>query len=378
MNRINAKKLKSQLSYSNYLDIFKALDIPMHTQGDKYDVLYTACHNKNGYDGSPKLLFYKDSKMFQCLTDCASTFDIIELVKKRLIVSGKKKNCSFVDAVNTILDITKLDRNKVSRLTKANANICNWEDSLEKFVRFRQGDLSEGLLKYDKNILYGLTCDQIYPQEWIDEGISIETMEKYQIGFYNHGDYVCTTIPCFDKEGNLIGIRVRHWNEEQIDQGKYRPLTLLNATTYKFPTNNVFFGINWNWSEIERTGSVTLVESEKAVMRADTMFKEKSTVLGLYGSQIGIRRRNALIKMGVKEVTLALDSDFHEIGDNKEFNTFVDKITGLVKLFDGYATVYVMYNNIGLPGDMAYKCSPFDFSEDIFHELWENRELMSK
>ena len=66
MTKINTKRLKANLSYSDYQKILKALGIPFHSQGKNYDTLYTACHNKNPYDGSPKLLFYKDKGIFQC------------------------------------------------------------------------------------------------------------------------------------------------------------------------------------------------------------------------------------------------------------------------------------------------------------------------
>ena len=163
----------------------------------------------------------------------------------------------------------------------------------------------------------------IYPQEWLNEGISKSTMEKYGIGYYPR--LQATTIPCFNNTGDLIGIRCRHWLPEEIDNGKYRPLQLLNGTTYKFPTNNVFYGENYNKPEIQRTGHVILVEGEKSVLKADTWWHEKSNVLALYGSNLGLKRMRNLVRMGVNHVTLALDSDFHEYGDN-DYIDFEGKI----------------------------------------------------
>ena len=196
-------------------------------------------------------------------------------------------------------------------------------------------------------------------------------MEKYGIGYYERTQ--STTIPCFNAEGELIGIRVRNWNPEDVEEGrKYIPLMLLDGTTFKFPTNNVFFGINWNAPEISRTGHVILVEGEKSVLKADTWWGEKSNVLALYGSQIGAIRRNQLIKLGVNHVTLALDSDYHEFGD-ADYDKFEQKMLNLGKMFKGYAEVDIVYNNIGLD---AYKCSPFDFDEATWNKLWENREYI--
>ena len=359
MEKINTKRLKASLTSSDYDKIFKALDIPIYTRGIKYDTLYTGCHHKHATDGSPKLLFYHDIGIFQCLTQCSASFDIIGLVQRRLNVLGQ--SASFIDSIQFILDTTGRSIDDVKRVSKP--NVINWQDGLEKFIRFRQGETS--LPIYSKEILYQLSNK--LPKEWIDEGISRETMKKYHIGYYDYGQ--CTTIPCFDKDGNLCGIRVRHWRPEEIENGKYRPLMLLDGTMYNFPTNDVFYGMNFNWAEIERTGIVTLVEGEKSVLKADSWYGEHSNVLALYGSQLGIKRRNQLLKMGFKEVNLALDSDYHKIGDEDYFK-FEDKMKRLYKMFSGFADVYVIYNNLGLDG---YKCSPFDFDKSTYEKLYENR-----
>ena len=162
-------------------------------------------------------------------------------------------------------------------------------------------------------------------------------------------------------------------SDEQVAMGKYRPIQLLDGTIYKFPTNNVFYGINFNKPQIEQTGTVILVEGEKSVLKADTFWGEKSNVLALYGSQIGSLRRNQLIKMGVSKVILALDSDYHEVGD-EDYQAFEKKMLNLAKIFKGYCEVEIIYNNIGL--DNAYKCSPFDFDIDTFNQLYEAREII--
>lgn len=363
--KVNTKRLKASLTPKDYEAIFEALSIPIFSKGEKYWSLYTGCHHKNPYDGSPKLLYYPSTGMLQCLTQCSCSMDIIGLVQRRLSVQKSETPATFMSAVKFILEVTGGSLDSVRRIS--NKNICNWQDGLEKFVRFRQTGTE--LKLYNRSIVSQLQHDHIYPQEWIDEGISLETMHKYQIGYYARTQ--ATTIPCFTKDGELCGIRVRNWNPELVESGnKYMPLVLLNNQMFNFPTNAVFYGINYVWPEIERTGVVTLVEGEKSVMKADTWFGEKSNVLALYGSQIGVQRRNQLIQLGVKEVNLALDSDFHSIGDD-EYKKFEAKIIQLGKLFKGYANVNVIYNNLGLDG---YKYSPFDFDRETYERLYEARE----
>lgn len=361
-NQINTRTLKSKLTTSDHEKLFKALNIPIYTKSHKYWTLYTACHNRNPFAGSPKLLYYFDTGIFQCLTGCSASFDIITLVQKRLKLLSKP--CSFHDAINFIIEVTGLEIDTVKRINTP--HVCDWS-GLEKFVRFRS--TGSPLKPYDKSILDQL--DHSVPQQWLDEGISIDTMTKYQIGYYERNQ--ATTIPCFNRAGELVGVRCRHWLPNEIEIGKYRPLSLLDGTTYKFPTNNVFFGINWNWGEIERVGHVILVEGEKSVLKADSWWGEKSNVLALYGSNLGLQRRNQLIKLGVDHVTIAIDSDFHEIGD-EEYDKFEKKVLVLAKLFKGYATVDTIYNNIELSN--AYKASPFDFDESTYNLMWDNREVV--
>ena len=362
MAKVDVKKLKKMLTLSHYDTILRELGIPIFSKSNTEWRCFSGDRHKNPYDGSPSLIFYPDTKIFQGYS-AGRAYDAISLVQTRLNLLGQ--TCSFLDACNWILEKTGLDPTKIAK-PLTNTHVCDWS-GLEKFVRFRS--TGSTLEPYDKSILDQL--NHSVPQQWLDEGISIDTMTKYQIGYYERNQ--ATTIPCFNRAGELVGIRCRHWLPNEIEIGKYRPLSLLDGTTYKFPTNNVFFGINWNWSEIERVGHVILVEGEKSVLKADSWWGEKSNVLALYGSNLGLQRRNQLIKLGVNHVTIAIDSDFHKIGD-EEYDKFEKKVLALARLFKGYATVDVIYNNIELSN--AYKASPFDFNESTYNLMWDNREVV--
>lgn len=358
---INAKKLKSILTLFDYETIEKSLGLREFSHNEYQTIFYNADKYKDPIKQTPKLYRYNDTKNYISYTKSCS-YDIIGLVQAIKTTNGEV--CSFIDAVNYILTTTGLDPTACKRLTKK--KVYDWEEELGKYLKIKRGE--NCLQIYDKSILHQLY--PIYPQEWINEGISIDTMEKYGIGYYPR--LQATTIPCFNNIGELIGIRCRHWLTEEINNGKYRPLQLLDGTIYKFPTNNIFYGENYNRPEIERTGHVILVEGEKSVLKADTWWNERSDVLALYGSNIGLKRVRDLVKMGVNQVTLALDSDFHEIGDD-DYKLFEQKMIKIGKMFQGYCNVDIVYNNIGLDW---YKCSPFDGEEDVWNEMWENREVI--
>ena len=363
-NRINVRTLKSKLTLEDHKKVMKALDIPALSENKSEIIYFSGDKNINALQGSPKLYFYKDTGIYVGYTS-ATTYDIISLTQRRL--SLLKQPCAFMDAINFILSVTGKELDSVQRINKP--HICNWEDGLGKFIRHRRGEAC--LEPYDDSILSAL--DDIYYQGWIDEGISIDTMMKYEIKWYPRCNQI--VLPCRDRLGQLIGIRVRNLDPDRIDYAKYQPLTLLDGTDYRFNTNDTFYGISHNWANIEQTGKVILVEGEKSVLKGEEFFGRDNNVLALYGSHIGTVKRNTLIKMGVKEVVLALDSDFHEASqDDRGYVDFERKILNLAKLFKGYAEVQVMYNNIGAT-DM-YKASPFDFDKARFDELWKNRIIL--
>lgn len=362
--KVDVKKLKNQLSLAMYEQIFKALNIPIFSQGKDKWVLYTACHNLNAIQtGSPKLYFFLDSKIFTCFTQCAHSFDIIELVRKRLTLM--KQPDSFIDAINTILSITGLSPNAISRINDKK-NIYDWQSDLERFIRFKR--TGTDLPTYDQSILTQLT--KSYPLQWLEEGISVETMEKYQIGYYERLNQI--TIPVFDNFGNLVGIRVRNQRPDLIEQAKYLPLIMLDGNCYKFNTNSIWYGLNYNQCEIERTGTVMIGESEKFVMRLDSIYKEKNTAVGMFGNTMSTQKRNQLIKLGVNQVIYVPDCDF--IGkDEQAYNEWEKKIIAFGKQWEGYAKVDVVWDDGSLLGA---KDNATDKGDDVWFELLDKRESL--
>ena len=290
------------------------------------------------------------------------SYDIISLVQTRLALL--KQPCSFLDACQFILDTTNINPDSISRVKKE-GHVYDWSN-LERFIRVRK--YGNQLSEYNRNIID--TLPPLYPQAWIDEGISEETMDKYQIRYYERCNQ--TVIPCFDDEARLVGVRVRNWDKDRVEQAKYMPLVTLDGQCYKFNTNQVFYGINYNKPEIERTGKVIIVESEKAVMKLDTYMGRHNIALGMYGSNLGIQRRNQLLKMGVNTVSYVVDNDF--IGQDDEFfEQWREKIQHFIKLWDGFCRVEIVWDNLGLLGP---KENATDRTKEVWEQLWENREII--
>ena len=361
MGKIDVKKLKRALTLAHYDMIIQRLGIPIFSKSNSEWRLWTGDKNVNPLEGSPKLIFYPDSHIFMGYT-AGRSYDIISLVQTRLALL--KQPCSFLDACQFIIDTTNINPDSISRVKKE-GHVYDWSN-LERFVRVRK--YGNQLSEYNRNIID--TLPPLYPQAWIDEGISEETMDKYQIRYYERCNQ--TVIPCFDDEARLVGVRVRNWDKDRVEQAKYMPLVTLDGQCYKFNTNQVFYGINYNKPEIERTGKVIIVESEKAVMKLDTYMGRHNIALGMYGSNLGIQRRNQLLKMGVNTVSYVVDNDF--IGqDDAFFEQWREKIQHFIKLWDGFCRVEIVWDNLGLLGP---KENATDRTKEVWEQLWENREII--
>ena len=361
MGKIDVKKLKKSLSLAHHKQIMQALGIPSYSENSTQIVYYTGDKNVDSYKGSPKLYFYKDTSIYVGMT-AGRSYDIISLVQTRLALL--KQPCSFLDACQFILNTTNINPDSISRIKK-DGHIYDWS-SLEKFVKIRK--YGSALKEYPRTIID--TLPAYFPVSWYDEGISECTMEKYQIRYYERCNQ--TVIPCFDEEARLIGVRIRNWDEDKVAEAKYMPLITLDGTCYKFNTNQVFYGINYNKPEIERTGKVIIVESEKAVMKLDTYMGRHNIALGMYGSNLGIQRRNQLLKMGVNTVSYVVDNDF--IGqDDAFFEQWREKIQHFIKLWDGFCRVEIVWDNLGLLGP---KENATDRTKEVWEQLWENREII--
>ena len=361
MGKIDVKKLKRALTLAHYDMIIQRLGIPIFSKSNSEWRLWTGDKNVNPLEGSPKLIFYPDSHIFMGYT-AGRSYDIISLTQTRLALL--KQPCSFLDACQFILDTTNINPDSISRVKKE-GHVYDWSN-LERFIRVRK--YGNQLSEYNRNIID--TLPPLYPQAWIDEGISEETMDKYQIRYYERCNQ--TVIPCFDDEARLVGVRVRNWDKDRVEQAKYMPLVTLDGQCYKFNTNQVFYGINYNKPEIERTGKVIIVESEKAVMKLDTYMGRHNIALGMYGSNLGIQRRNQLLKMGVNTVSYVVDNDF--IGqDDAFFEQWREKIQHFIKLWDGFCRVEIVWDNLGLLGP---KENATDRTKEVWEQLWENREII--
>ena len=300
------------------------------------------CHGGDNYT----LVYYNDTHMFNCLT-CCGFMDIFTLVQKVL-------GCDFNEAIKFLaekLNITYVgERRGIKKSVDYEVKQCL--QLLEQF-----SDTIRPVVTPIQNMsLLNYFDDKTFYQGWIDEGISIETMQKFGIRWYELDKYII--IPCKDMDGEVIGVRRRALN----DTPKYMPL-IKNEFDYSFSTGAVLYGLYENKEIISRTNKAVIFEGEKSVMKADTMFKGKCPAVATYGSHITVNQIALLQQLNVQKVILAYDYD--DNGEEEKFKRIQERLNNYGINCDYLFPDYEWY--------LDTHDAPIDKGKEVFMKLYKNR-----
>lgn len=335
-------------------------------EDDKYWISDTVCHCGNKH----KLYFYKESKNFYCYTNCGS-MDIIEVVKNHF----EYEDDEFYKCIDYICKITKINVEKIGFGTQSRQTVISDFDFIRRYKKINSNKNIENKSTIDNIRVYDEDVFKIfqplYYKGWIEEGISISSMIKYEIAYSVVNQQII--IPHRNIANQLIGIRVRNLRLEDVEvYGKYTPYKR-GSEYYNHPLGNNLYGLNVNLDGIKRKQKIMLVEAEKSVLQADTMFRENNFTLALCGSNLTDTQREILISLvcenNIREVVFALDKQYKNT-DSKEYEEWIKKIKKLIGNLPTYVTTSVMLDNESI---LNYKDSPTDRGYDTFMKLYEGR-----
>ena len=253
---------------------------------------------------SYKMYYYYETHMFHDYK-LGESFDIFELVIRAKELDDEKYNA--YQAAKYICNTLGIEVYEIDDIQQS----YNYMKDIGSYLNIGKEQPKAELKIYPKEILEQFP--RVYHQSWIDDGISIETMKKYNIHYYAEENEII--IPCYDMDGNLIGIRMR--NVDPNINVKYMPFSLMNGRTFKFPTSRVLYGLNHTADNIQRLKKVMIFESEKSVLQCETILKDNNIAVGLYGSSFHEEQRDILLKLGINEAIICVDFDYDTIGNNK-------------------------------------------------------------
>ena len=351
--------LYEKLTTQDYHNIMRKLGATYN--GSRFN---TICHNVDG--GKYNLAFNEDDKYFTCFSECGCSYSLLSLVKKRRELLGEP--CSIYRSMKWICEQVGIAFNFKEEVKEVNNNIYNWQNLL----RYTKEHKSSENKIYSNSILTELE-DCVY-LPWIDEGITEETQEKYQIKWYNRTQQV--VIPVRNINGDLVGTHCRNTNPDLVNDGfKYNHLHMLCGDEYKFQMGLELFGLNYNKVNIEKAKQVILLESPKSVMQADS-YSIPNICVGMFGMNFSLQKLKLLLGLGVDKFTIALDKQFQVIDWTKdsEWDKYYKKINKIINYIKPYANeISVIWDKGKL---LDYKDSPTDKGEDIFLELYNRREIL--
>lgn len=344
---INYQKIVDGLDDNKVKNLLTTLDIPYRDIGHAL-LMPTVCHNDDVDGASWKLYYYKNTHVFNCYTECGA-MSIFTFLKH------------YYETRNIQYDWF----NDIYALVTSCSSVQFHEDNPDWYQSIRD-DYSQRkerreLTTYPNGLIEVFT--KYYPIEWLNDGITKETMDKFNIRFSQSQNKII--IPHYDINNHLIGIRGRALNKWEIDNvGKYMPVQI-EGKWYSHPLSLNLYGLNFNKDNITKSGLAILVEAEKSVMQAES-FSFPNCTAAVCGSKLNKYALDLLIRTcWPREVIIAFDQE-EEPGEHKYF----DNLYAMCKKYNQYVNFSFIYDRDKL---LSLKDSPTDRGEEVFKTLLNRR-----
>ncbi|MGL5623994.1 hypothetical protein, partial [Cetobacterium sp.] len=150
---------------------------------------------------------------------------------------------------------------------------------------------------------------------------------------------------------------------------KYMPL-VIGDFVCKYPTGSNLYGLNINRENIKRSKIMIIGESEKFVMQHNTFYPDQSVAVALNGSSLSYEQIKYIKDLGVEEVVLALDKEFKDASEEKEYAEKI--VNSIIKKLHPMFKVSIIWDKDNL---IEYKDSPTDQGKEIYEKLYKNRVI---
>lgn len=343
------EEIISNLDVDSVISMMEKLGADRHSDRGAYVVFPTICHNIDASEASMKLYFYKDTKLFVCYTECG--------------------NMSIFKFLRHYYETRQIEYDWYQDIYEVVRNCSNFKGVdgfvVEKYKslrdRYEVKRKEKELPQFSKNVLDCFV--KMYPQEWLDDGISKEAMDMFDISYSISQNKII--IPHYDINDRLVGIRGRALNDWEIENiGKYAPIQV-EGVWYKHPLSMNLYGLNVTGWDIKKQGICFLVESEKSVMQMES-FSIPNCSAAVCGSNFNKYQLNILMKHCFpRDIVLCFDKE-ERPGESKYF----EKLWNICQKYKNYANFSFIYDREGL---LDLKDSPTDKGQEVFLQLLEKR-----
>lgn len=355
--RIDLKQVEQELTPEKVIELVTSLGADRYDERNDYIIFPTICHNVDPSDAKMKLYYYKRNHKFHCYTDCGENFNIYQLFEKRY----------------ELLDIQyDFYKDIILKITDG----INFS-AVESGFNFKYKSLGDRYTRQETVVEINpipkqlLNIYQFYAtSEWLADGISAETMKIFNILYDVLRNKII--IPHYDIDNNLIGIRGRALNDEDLIYGKYMPVSI-EGIMYAHPLGYNLYGLNMNKENIRRKKTAIIFEAEKSVLQYETMYgRENNIAVAVCGSSISYYQMQLLYDLGVEKVIVAFDSPASL--DWKDISLHYKKMEKLCHRFIHKFKIGFLIDTGCI---LKAKDSPTDLGKEVFeiimkHPVWVN------
>lgn len=338
-------------------------------------IAQTICHNLPG-EGSKKLYYYDNTKLFKCFTECNDVFDIFELVckvkkiaKETKATYDKEGNLFFrewelYDAITFVSQYFNYQYFEDFSFDRPNLPDWNFLNKFEATELKNDNNFSSVLPVFNEDILKNFPCPHIKP--WESEGITYEVLKRNKIAYNpkNHS----ILIPHYSIDGDLVGLRERTLIKEEEKYGKYKPV-IINKKMFNHPLGLNLYNLNHSKNNIKLLKTAIVFEGEKSPLMYASYFPDSDISVACCGSSFTKPQFNLLMSLGVNEIIIAFDKQFKSAGD-KEWRQWTQKLTNIANRYGKYVKISFIFDK---EEALGYKESPIDRGPEVFLTLLNNR-----
>jgi len=253
-------------------------------------------------------------------------------------------HCSASEAVRKLEEYIGQDADSA-----CNRSMMSATQSFRKFKRHPSNAKTASYTVLPDDIMsrYEKRSDKL--QVWRNEGISDESLERFQVCYDAFSDRL--VYPIRNPDGKIVNIGGRtldpQWKEKKLRKYTY---------FYQWGALETIYGLSENMEFIKNRHEIILFEGAKSVLLADTWgIRNTGAILT---SHLNPAQKKLLAKLGCR-VVFALDQD---VDVRKDHN-----IQKLVR----YCNVDIIQDRENLLGE---KDSPVDHGKEVFLKLYEQRK----
>ena len=322
-------KLASAINIVDYIGQTEELQ----RKGPNY---FTQCPFHTG-DDTPSLCIYPDTNTWHCF-GCGAGSNVLNWIQM-------KEGLNFYETVEKAMSLTGIKIKK-----RVDCPTVKFLKSLKQDIGMEKQHIERHILDWQADY-FDKYSDEL-PEEWLEEGITPEAMNAYNIRIDHSSNRI--VYPVLDQNGQFIGVkgRTRIKDYKLLKLQKYINYNKLGALTY-------FQGWQQALPAIRETKTIIIFEGVKSCMKA-WGWNSKNTVAS-ETANLSDGQLQLLIQTGLNEVIIGWDSDqsLSVIRNNPKVQ-MLHRFTKVSAIVDRYKL-------------LDEKMAPVDKGEEVYFKLLDGR-----